>query len=156
LRFLLSAGSGFIERTFVVHAGGKLVYHFSNRVNNVDAGPPEMIYLHKKIAPFSIGNDYLAGTIVEDVGDMYAAKKSVNHADNIAVTNLEYWEDVGDQHDEFVNNADLELSRDMNLTQSCFAVIDIWLSGTTGKYRLFDAAGQLLSPVFIISLKSRT
>jgi hypothetical protein len=155
LRFLMYASNVLISKTFVAHAGGKSMYYFSNRTNNIDPGPPANIYLHRKIQPFNISKDYLEGTIVEDIGDMYAARKSVNHIHNIAITNEEFWEDVGDADDQWVNNADLETTAFVQPSENCFGVIDIFNTGTVNGYHLFNGAGQLVSPVYILSLKSR-
>jgi len=155
LRFLLFALPDFINKTFVAHAGGKLVYHFTNRINNIGAGPPVKVFLHNKIQGFIISNDYLEGTIVEHVGDMYGAKKTISHLDNIAITNEDFWEDVGDQHDQFVNNGDLKITDGISASEKSFGVIDIYNTGTVNGYHLFNGSGHLLSPNYIISLKSR-
>ena len=155
LRFLVSALPDFINKTFIAHAGGKLVYHFSNRINNIDNTPPAKVFLNKTIQAFNTASDYLAGTIVGDATDVYGARKSINHADNIAISNGDFWQDVGNQGDQFVNNADLEKVVDVNASEKCFAVIDIFNTGTVNGYDLFNTAGELLSPVYTISLKSR-
>ena len=116
---------------------------------------PRSGFLNQQIEAFDISKDYLAGTIVEDVGDMYAARKTISHLDNIPITNEDNWEDVGDRGDQWVNNKDLVNVTDVRPADSCFAVIDIYYTGTTDDYKLFNLSGQLLSPVYTLSLKSR-
>lgn len=105
LRFLIYVNAGFISKTDVAHAGAKSVYHFSNRTNNIDPGPPVRKLLHKNLP--------------------------------------------------FVNDTDLEPVNNVNASEKCFGVIDIYNTGTQNDYRLFNASGQLLDPGYFISLKTR-
>lgn len=156
LRFLMYSSTDFISKTFAVNAGGKWVYQFSNKTNNVEGADPDVIfYLSEPIDSFINAKDYLTGTIVENAGHLFAALKTARGTDNIPITNVEYWLPLNPAQ-QLVNNKDLKTIDEAGLSEKSFGIIDIHYSGTADSYKLFGNAGELLSPVYNLTFKSRT
>jgi hypothetical protein len=152
IRFLLTASSGFFNRTYIAAAGSSVVYHFTNRINNVQASDR---YITKTIENYNAGSSYDAGTVVNSAGEPFASLQPVNAADGIAITNAAYWKKVLPS-EQSVNNADIETTAVVKPGEACFAVIDVFNTGTTNAtYNLFGSSQQLLSPQFIIPFKSK-
>lgn len=158
LRFLIKSGTGFLKKTYVVTAGSKLVYQFSNKIKNTlpaTPGTPAIAFLSKKIELHSIAKDYQGGTIVSKGGQLYASLKSVLAADSIPETNTDFWKPIGPM-EQLVNNADLEPVEIAEADEKCFGVIDIYNTGTiSNMYDLFEAGPdqKLRSPVYTIPFK---
>lgn len=159
LRFLIKGGTGFFKNTYVVTAGSKWVYQFSNKINNTipaTPGIPLVAFLSKEIELHSNAKDYQAGTIVKKGAKLYASLKSVLAAAGIPETNTEFWKPIGPVK-QFVNNADIVQATTVEADEKCFGVIDIYNNGTTGDYDLFETGpGQRLkSPVYTLLFKGK-
>lgn len=61
-RFLLSASSGFFNKTYVASTGSKVVYYFTNRINHVESAKT---YISKSIDTYDVGKSYDAGDVPE-------------------------------------------------------------------------------------------
>ena len=154
IRFLMFASLDFMNRTEVVATGKNQVYLFTNRVNNViDANP----FINQPIDPYIDSNDYDAGAIVQQGGQLFVAVKPLLGSENIPITDLSFWREITPV-EQLVNNADLEDHASLELEETCFAVIDIYNSGTTNSnYNLFVTGpdNQLRSPVYSLRFKSK-
>lgn len=152
IRFLLTASSGFFNSTYIAATGSSVVYHFTNRINNVQVSDR---YITRIIENYNAGNSYDAGTVVNNGGEPFATLQPVNAADGISITNADYWKKVLPS-EQAANNADLEITAVVKPGDACFAVIDVFNTGTTNAtYNLFGGSQQLLSPQYIIPFKSK-
>ncbi|MFT3933650.1 MAG: hypothetical protein QM726_08560 [Chitinophagaceae bacterium] len=154
LRFLVHNSGDFLSKTYVTAAGTKKVYRFSNQVNNTSGAS---LFLTTGVAAFAGGNDYDAGTIVQDGGNLYACLLPAPASAGIAISNTTYWKQL-QAVEQVVNNADLQDATTVNAEQTCMAVIDIFNTGTTNNsYRLFDGSNQLFNPapLYTVQFKSR-
>lgn len=154
IRFLVFSSSDFAANTFVVAAGSTKTYQFSNHINHITGG---LILLTAPVENYTVTNDYDIGTLVQDGGHLYTALKTVRTADNIAITDTAFWEQL-QAVEQVVNNADLQSKATVVPDTVCFAVIDIYNSGTTNdNYKVFDINDQLFHPApeFVIQFKSR-
>ena len=152
IRFLLKATKGFLDKTHVASTGSKTVYYFNNKINNVQSSNK---YITKIIENFNAASSYDAGTIVNSAGASFAALQPVKSTDAIAITNIAYWKKVLPV-EQVVNNADLQDTAAVKPTENCFAVVDIFNTGTINTtYNLFGSSLQLLSPLYTIPFKSK-
>jgi hypothetical protein len=154
IRFLVQTSSDFTSRTYVVSAGSKEVYQFSNQINNADG---TNFYLSAPVESFSAAKDYGAGTVVQDGGHLYSALHPILASSGITIGNTTYWK-PGPATEQAVNNADLKDAATVNPDGSCFAVIDLYNNGTTNNsYKLFDGTGNLFDPApsFVIRFESK-
>lgn len=152
IRFLLSASNGFLNKTYVANTGSKVVYHFTNQINNVESAKK---YISKVVAAHDILNSYDAGTIVTSAGEPYVTLQPVNSADAIAISNANFWKKVLPA-EQVVNYADMADTATVKPAANCFAVIDVFNNGTTNAgYNLFGAANEILSPVYVLPFKSK-
>jgi hypothetical protein len=138
----------------VAAAGNKKVYQFSNKINNAAGGN---LFLNAPVENHVVAKDYDTGTIVQDGGSLYAALQFVKATDNIAITNGSFWKQL-EPLQQVVNNADLQDATTVNASDKCFAVIDLYNSGTTNSsYNLFDASEKLFKPApsFTIKFESK-
>lgn len=102
-------------------------------------------------------SDYSAGTIVQEGAQLFQTLQPVAGSDNIPVSDPAYWEEILPV-EQLVNNADLQGADLLELEDVCFAVIDIFNSGTTNNvYNLFVVGpdNQLRSPVYNVRFKSK-
>ena len=155
IRFLVRTSSEFTGRTWVVSAGSKQVYQFSNQINNTDG---TNLFLSAPMETFSSAKDYSAGTVVQDSGHLYSALQPILASGGIAIGNTAYWK-PGVATEQSVNNADLKDLSVVKPDDSCFAVIDMYNNGTTNNsYKLFDGTGNLFDPApsFVIRFESKT
>ena len=154
IRFLMHISKNFMSRTEIVAAGKRQVYHFSNRINNIiDTN----IFISLPIDPFNVSNDYDAGTIVKQGVQLFVVIKPIRGSENIPITDQDYWREISPP-EQLVNNADLEDPTSLVLEETCFAVIDIYNSGTTNPiYDLFVTGpdNHLRSPVYSLRFKSK-
>lgn len=152
IRFLLKATKGFIGKTYVAATGSKSVYYFTNKINNVQSSNK---YITKIIENFNAASSYDAGTIVNSAGASFAAVQPVKSTDSIAITNTAFWKKISPV-EQVVNNADLQETAVVKPTENCFAVVDIFNTGTTNTtYNLFGSSLELLSPLYTIPFKSK-
>lgn len=152
LRLLLFASPYFITNTYTVSTGSKSVYYFTNRINNVQGAST---FLSKAIQTYNAGTTYDAGTVVNHAGEPYASVQPINGAAAIPIGNTSFWKKILPS-EQVINNADLENTTVVKPGKTCFAVIDIFRTGTTNAtYNLVNASGHLLSPVFSLPFKSR-
>lgn len=152
VRFLLKVTRSFIEKTQVASAGVKTVYYFTNKINNVQSSNK---FITKVMENFNAANSYDAGTIVNSAGASFAALQPIKSADLIAITNTAFWKKLLPV-EQVVNNADLQDIAVVNPSESCFAVVDIFNTGTINTtYNLFGSSLQLLSPLYSIPFKSK-
>lgn len=154
IRFLVTSSSDFAANTFVVAAGSTNTYQFTNKINHISSG---LVLLTAPVENYSISNDYEIGTLVQDGGHLYTAVKTVAAADTIPITNTAFWKQLS-AVEQVVNNADLQSNATVKSDTVCFAVIDIYKSGTTNNdYQLFDINDQLFHPApeFVVPFKSR-
>jgi len=154
LRFLVKSSEDFASKTYVVSAGSKHTYHFTNKINNVGGG---FTFLTSPVENHSLAKDYEIGTLVRSGGNLFDCKRTALAADNIAISNTAFWEQL-DPVEQVVNNADLEDNSTVKPDSTCFAVIDIFKDGTVNSsYKIFDIDDQLFNPapVFTIKFKSR-
>lgn len=153
IRFLLSASSGFFSKTYVANTGSKVVYYFTNKVNNVQSAKN---YISNLVDIHNVTKSYDAGTIVSSAGEPYVTLKPVNGADSIPISNTGFWKKILPV-EPAVNNADLAATSAVKPTATCFAVIDVFNNGTTNaSYNLFGGAKEILSPVYVLPFKSKT
>lgn len=151
-RFLLSASNGFFNKTYIAKTGSKVVYYFTNKINNVQSSKP---YLSNIVATHDITKSYDAETIVSSAGEPYVTLQPVNSADAIALSNANFWKKILPL-ETVVNNADLANTTSVNPAKNCFAVIDVFNSGTTNaSYNLFGGAKEILSPIYVLPFKSK-
>lgn len=151
-RFLLTASSGFFNKTYVATTGSKVVYYFTNKINHVESAKT---YISKTIDPYSIAKSYDAGIIVSSGGEPYATIQPVNSADAIPLSNANFWKKILPL-EPMVNNADLADTAIVKPATNCFAVIDVFNNGTTNaSYNLFGGAKEILSPVYVLPFKSK-
>ncbi|MEX2512690.1 MAG: hypothetical protein WD398_07285 [Cyclobacteriaceae bacterium] len=154
IRLLLYSTRDFMDRTAVVATGKNQVYHFSNRINNVIGPDP---FVSRPIDVYVAASDYSTGTIVQEGAQLFQALQHVFDSDNIAISDPAYWQEVLPV-EQLVNNADLQETDSLELDDTCFAVIDIFNSGTTNNaYNLFVTGpdNQLRSPVYNLRFKSK-
>lgn len=152
IRFLVTATSSFLNKTYTAAAGSKLVYHFTNRINNVQSSNR---YISKVMENYVATQSYDAGTVVNNAGEPFVTLQPVNGPDAIAITNTAFWKKVLPS-EQVVNNSDLENTASVAPGDTCFAVIDIFNTGTANaSYNLFGAGQQLLSPSYFIPFKSK-
>ena len=152
VRFLLKVTRGFIDKTQVASAGVKSVYYFTNKINNVQSSNK---YIIKPIENFNAANSYDDGTIVNSAGASFTALQPIKSADSIAITNTAFWKKLLPV-EQVVNNADLQDIALVSPSENCFAVVDIFNTGTLNtSYNLFGSSLQLLSPLYTIPFKSK-
>jgi hypothetical protein len=152
VRFLITAQTEFFSSTFIAAAGKELVYHFTNKANNVQSGKS---LLTKPLENFTISRSYDQGTLVTSAGELFTTLQPVNASDVIPITNAAYWKKVLPV-EQVVNNADLKALSMVKPEKPCLAVIDVFTSGIPNNaYALFGAGQELLSPVYTISFKSK-
>ncbi len=153
IRFLITATSGFLSKTYVAAAGSKMVYRFTNLINNVQGTDK---FISRLLDDYNAANSYDAGTIVNSAGELYTTLQPVKGADGIVISNPLFWKNLIPT-EQVVNNADLENAAVVKPDESCFAVIDVFTAGTTNaSYNILGASQQLLSPAYTISFKSKT
>jgi len=153
MRFLFFSSSDFLHRTYVAATGSKNIYLFSNKISNVQGTDK---FISKVIEVYAAAKDYDAGTIVKKATQLYTALQPVKAIDNIQISNTQYWKKINPL-EQVVNNADLTDITLVNPGENCFAVVDIYNSGTaSNSYNLFGTNTQLLSPVYTIRFKSKT
>lgn len=153
-RFLLKTRNDFFGKTYVAAAGNKKMYQFSNKINNASGGN---LFLNAPVENHVVAKDYDTGTIVQEGGSLYAALQFVKATDNIAISNSSFWKQL-EPLQQVVNNADLQDATIVNVSEKCFAVIDLYNSGTTNSsYNLFDASEKLFTPApsFTIKFESK-
>ncbi len=152
VRFLLKVTRGFLDKTQVASTGVKTVYYFTNKINNVQSSNK---YITKVIETFNAANSYDAGTIVNSAGASFAALQPIKSVDSIAINNTAFWKKLLPV-EQVVNNADLQDIAAVNPSENCFAVVDIFNTGTINTtYNLFGSSLQLLSPLYTIPFKSK-
>ena len=154
MRFLIKSSEDFGDKTYVTAAGSKHTYHFTNKINNTSGG---FIFLTSPVENHSLARDYEVGTLVRSGGNLFDCIKTALAADNIAISNTTFWQQL-DPVEQVVNNADLEDTPTVKPDSTCFAVIDIFKNGTVNNsYKIFDINDQLFNPapVFTIKFKSR-
>lgn len=152
IRFLVTAQNEFINNTFITAAGKETVYHFTNKVNNIQNGKN---LLSKPLENFVLSKNYDAGTLVSSGTEMFTALQPVKASDVIPINNAVFWKKIF-SNESVVNNADLGEVAAIQPEQSCLAVIDVFNSGTANNaYNLFGSGQQLLSPFYTISFKSK-
>lgn len=154
IRFLVLSSGDFAGNTYVAAAGSKHTYQFSNKTNNINGG---FIFLTEPVASHITTNDYEPGTLVQDGGNLYTAIKPVLGADNIAISNAAFWQQL-QPVEQVVNDADLKDTATVNPSSTCFAVIDLFKNGIgNNPYKLFDSNDQLFNPApaFTIKFASR-
>jgi hypothetical protein len=154
IRFLVLSSSAFAANTFVVAAGSKQTYQFTNKTNNQSGG---LVFLTAPVENHATSNDYEMGTVVQSSGNLFASLKTVAGADNIAISDTNFWKQL-QPLEQVVNNADLQNNSVVKPATTCFAVIDMYKNGATdNSYRLFDTNDQLFNPapVFTIKFASR-
>ena len=153
MRLLVFASPSFFAKTYTVSTGSKAVYYFTNRINNVQSSNR---YLSRVIDTYNVANSYDTGAIVNHAGEPYATLQPVNAADNINIADTSFWKKILPAA-QTVNNADLQSTSVVKPAQTCYAVIDIFSTGTTNAtYNLFNGSGHLLSPVYVLPFKSKT
>lgn len=154
IRFLMYTTQQFMNRTVAVATGKEQVYEFSNQINNViDTNR----FISQPISIYNVANDYDAGAIVQQGGQLFAAIQPLVGSDNIPITDLAYWQEITPV-EQLVNHADLQEPSTLELEENCFAVIDIYNHGTTNSgYDLFVTGpdNQLRSPVYNLRFKSK-
>ena len=154
IRLLMYGSQRFLNHAVVVANGKDQVYHFSNRLNSVVGSD---LFISRPVEAYEASGDYSQGTIVEDSGQLYQSVAAVFGSESIAVTDIEYWQEISPAQ-QVVNNADLEDASVLEADDFCFAVIDIYNSGTTNNiYNLFVPGpdNQLRSPVYSLRFKSK-
>jgi hypothetical protein len=154
IRFLMYTTRNFMDRTEVVATGKKQVYLFSNRINNVVDSDR---FISREIDTHVASNDYDAGAIVEQGGQLFVALQPLLGSANIPITDVGFWREINPV-EQLVNHADLEDPLFLELEETCFAVIDIYNNGTTNNgYALFVTGpdNQLRSPVYSLRFKSK-
>jgi hypothetical protein len=154
IRFLMHTSPSFLSRTEVVATGKNQVYLFSNRVNHVIEGEP---FISRPIVAYDSSNGYDAGAIVQEGGQLFVALQPSLASENIPITDVAYWREILPV-EPLVNQVDLEGPVSIELEEACFAVIDIYNSGTLSSgYDLFITGpeNQLRSPVYNIRFKSK-
>ena len=114
----MRTSSDFTGRTWVVPAGSKQVYQFSNQINNTDG---TNFYLSAPVESFSSAKDYGAGTVVQDGGHLYSALQPILASSGIAIGNTAYWK-PGVATEQAVNNADLKDASNIALLQESAVV----------------------------------
>jgi hypothetical protein len=150
IRFLMLASEAFAANTYVVAAGSKQTYQFTNQVNNA-SGP--FVFLTAPVETHSNSKDYKTGTLVQNGGNLFTALKTVPGPDNIAISDTSFWKQL-QPAEQVVNNADIKDNAVVNADATCFAVIDLFKSGTTNNsYRLFDTSDQLFNPAPVFTIK---
>jgi len=153
-RFLLQTQDDFFDSTYVAAAGKKKIYQFTNKINNAGGGN---LFLTAPVENHVVAKNYDTGTIVQDGGNLYVCIKKVIAADNIAILNGNFWNQL-QALDQVVNNADLQDAATVNADENCFAVIDMYNNGTTNaSYDLFGVNEELFdpAPAFTIKFKSK-
>jgi len=153
IRLLMYVTREFMNRTAAVSTGKDQVYHFSNRINNVVGTDA---FVSRSIASFDAGSDYSTGTIVQEGAQLFRAIQPVFGSENMCVNEPTLWQEVLPA-EQLVNHADLQEKEVLELDEPCFAVIDIFNSGTTNNiYNLFVIGPdrQLRSPVYHVRFKS--
>jgi len=154
IRFLVTSSSDFAAKTFVVAAGSTRTYQFSNKTNHIDGGSA---LLTTPVEIYSITRDFDTGTLVQDGGHLFTAVKDVSAADVIPISDTGFWEQL-QAVEQVVNNADLQTNAHVEADTVCFAVIDLFKTGTTNDaYKFLDVNDQLFHPApeFVIRFKNR-
>lgn len=154
IRFLMHISPSFLNRTEVVATGTNQVYLFSNRVNHVIGAEP---FISRPVRTYDPSNGYDTGAIVQQGGQLFVALRPLLGSENIPITDVAYWREIFPV-EPLVNQADLEGPASLELEEPCFAVIDIYNSGTLSSgYDLFITGpeNQLRSPVYNIRFKSK-
>src|SRR5437868_9439476 len=118
IRFLIKNSSDFFSKTYVVAAGNKKLYQFSNKINNTSGAN---IFLTAPVENHVTAKDYDTGTIVQDGGNLFLSLKAVATADNIAISNTAFWKQL-QAVEQVVNNADLQDAANVDAHESCFAI----------------------------------
>lgn len=143
IRFLIKNSSDFFSKTYIVPAGNKKVYQFSNKIDNTGGGT---VFLTGPVENHVIAKDYDGGTVVQEGGSLYSSLKAVVAADNIAISDVAFWKKL-QSTEQVVNNADLQDAAAVGADDSCFAVLDMYNTGTVNNsYNLFDASEKLFDP----------
>ncbi len=152
VRFLLSASPSFLSKTYAVATGSSEVYYFTNTINNIQSAN---LYLTKVIESYNAVKSYDEGTIVNSGGEPFVTLKPVNAADSISIGNTDFWKKILPA-EQVVNNADLADANVVKPNRTCFAVIDVFRTGTTNAtYDLFNGSENLMSPVYVLPFKSK-
>lgn len=154
IRFLMFTTQNFMRRTGVIATGKTLVYQFSNTINNVIAADT---FISKPVAGYTAAEDYDAGAIVNSGGGLFITIMPVHATDNISINDITFWKPVAPV-EQLVNNDDVSHIAALEVSEPCFAVIDIFNNGTTNaSYDLFlpGPDSQMKSPVYSIRFKSK-
>lgn len=154
LRFLIVSSSSFAANTYIVAAGSKQTYQFSNQVNNTGGG---INFLTAPVENHSNANDYQIGTVVQNGGNLFTSLKTVDGAGGIGIGDVNFWKQL-QAVEQVVNNADLKDNSVVRADPICLGVIDVFNTGfANNSYRLFDVSDQLFNPapVFTIKFASR-
>ena len=150
MRFLVTSSEDFAAKTFVVAAGSKHTYHFTNKVSNVSGGT---VFLTSPVANHSIAKDYEIGTLVQSGGNLFTCTKTALAADSIPISNTTFWKNI-EPVEQVVNNADLEDTATVKPDSICFAVIDVFKNGTVNNsYKIFDINDELFNPAPVFTIK---
>lgn len=155
IRFLIKTNSDFFEKTYITSGGKKKKYQFSNKINNT-SGPD--IFLSAPVENYNAANDYTEGSVVQNAGSLFGAKQVVLAANNIPLTNTDFW-GTKTPLAQVVSNADLQDAAVVNADNPCIGVIDLYNTGTTnGSYNLFDTSEKLFNPApaFTIQFMSKS
>jgi hypothetical protein len=154
IRLLMYVSQNFLNHAVVVANGKDRVYHFSNRLNSVIDSD---LFISRPIEVYDAAGDYGQGTIVEEGTQLYQSLAPVFGSESIAISDTEFWQEITPV-EQMVNNADLQDASTLEVDDFCFAVIDIYNSGTTNNvYNLFVPGpdNQLRSPVYNLRFKSK-
>ena len=154
IRFLLTGSDDFVRATYIVAAGSRHVYDFTNKISNTGGG---VVFLTSPVENHSLAGDYEIGTLVQSGGNLFTCIKTALAADSISISDTTFWHQL-DPVAQVVNNADLKDTATVKPDASCLAVIDMFRNGTVdSSYKIFDTGDQLFkpAPVFTIQFKSR-
>ncbi|MBL0741136.1 hypothetical protein [Chryseolinea lacunae] len=149
IRFLVKASDDFSMKTYVVAAGSKQTYAFTNQINNTSGGN---LFLSRGVETYVAAGDYAPGAVVSNGGQLFAALKPVLGSAGISIGNAAFWKSL-QPLEQVVSKADLFDNAVVNAERECFAVIDLFRSGTVNaSYRLFDV-DKLFHPAPVFTLK---
>ena len=154
MRFLVLSSDELVSKSYVVAAGSRRTYQFSNKTNNTNGG---VVFLTNPVESHSPAGDYEAGTIVQDGTNVFSALKTVLASDGILLSNTGFWKQLPGV-EQVVNNADLSDSAAVLPSSTCLAVIDLYKTGTVNNsYKILDSSDKLFdpAPVFTIVFKSK-
>lgn len=152
IRFLITVQTEFINNTFITAAGKEVVYHFTNKADNVQSGKN---HLTRPLENFAISRSYDQGTLVTNGSELFTTLQPVDASDVIPISNTAYWKKVVPL-EQVVNNADLKSVSTVKPEKPCLAVIDVFTNGIPNSaYDLLGAGKKLLSPVYTIAFKSK-